>query len=82
VPFRRAFPLEVFEAIISHADLQALSRTAQASFACYELLMPVLLDHIKIPNRETLRSAFGEPDTVSTSVVSSACICVLLTVIG
>lgn len=44
VPFRRAFPLELFTHIIAHADQQAISRTARASSACYELFMPVLLD--------------------------------------
>ena len=72
VPFQQAFPLELFEIIIAHADLAAISRTARASFACYELFMPVLLQHLYVASEEELRQMFVRTDMVRLECPSQA----------
>lgn len=75
-PFSRTFPLELFEAIIAHADTRAISRTAQASFACYQLFMPVLLDRVHAVSRmysPGLRTLFAARDAVSLVIPSHQC---------
>ena len=67
-PFQRSFPLELFEAIIQHADTQAIARTARASFVCYELFMPVLLDRIDDLNEVRIKALFEAPYEVSACV--------------
>lgn len=67
VPFRQSLPLELFEAIVSVADIATLSRAARASFACYQLFMPLVLERTYALDKKRLQKIFAVADTVSDS---------------
>lgn len=67
VPFEQGFPLELFVAIVSLADLPTVSRVTQASFACYQLFMPLLLEDVDVEGEEDLLRVLGPPDPVSAA---------------
>jgi hypothetical protein len=58
-------PMDIVDTIASLADTQTISRIARASFACYEVAMPILLDRIEISDPASLFGAFGTHSQVS-----------------
>ena len=71
VPFKRAFPLELFLAIIAQADLSAIALAARASLGCYNLLMPLLLETVIAGSEESYLAKFWRRLEVSPRSSSS-----------